>query len=265
MKIVSTLATASLLLGVTSAILGGEIIPSGKKTYTAGLRNSISNSSFCAGALISPTHVLTSASCDKEGINYVSVGSHNVNGTDDGEVIKVKSVAPHPNYNANVSLEWDYAIVALETPSKFAPVKLANSNDSDVQEGTPLTAIGWGVADCQDEHSSSELRAVALNAWDSKSCIDVFTEPFYPSQLCAGGDLNKGTAFGDMGGPFIKDNQEGDADDVLIGISTDGYGCGSDYPNVFSRVTTALPWINSIVHGEQRSQTQDTGCPFPSE
>ncbi|POM65833.1 Glucanase inhibitor protein 2 trypsin-like protein [Phytophthora palmivora] len=247
MKIVSTSISASLLFGVASAILGGDIVPSGTKTYVVGLRNSSSDSSFCAGALISPTHVLTSPLCNKEGINYVSVGAHKVNGTDNGEVIKVKTVDIHPSYNPNDPWAWDFAIVTLENPSKFAPVKLA-SHDSDIQEGTLITMMGWGAPTWQGGDYSLELRNVTLEAWDTKNCIDVFTETFYPSQLCAGGVLNKGTVDGDWGGPLIKGNKEGDADDVLLGTNTEGYGYGSDYPNVFSRVTTALSWIDSIVN-----------------
>ncbi|OWZ06272.1 Glucanase inhibitor protein [Phytophthora megakarya] len=238
----------SLLFGISSAILGGEVVPNDMKTYMAGMRTYPNETSFCGGALISPTHVLTSAICDQRGINYVSVGSHNVNGTDVGEEIKVKSVQLHPNYNPNVSLAWDYAIVTLEKPSKFIPVKLA-SNDSEIQEGMSAIAMGWGITTCEDEYYSLELRSVAMEAWDNMNCSEVYVD-FSPSQLCAGGIANKGTSPGDMGDPLIKENKEGDADDVLLGTNTGGNGCGADNPNVFSRVTTVLPWINSIVNGQ---------------
>ncbi|POM80903.1 Serine protease trypsin-like protein [Phytophthora palmivora] len=163
-----------------------------------------------------------------------------------GEEIKVKAVHIHPKYNPNISLAWDYAVVTLERPSKFVPVNLAR-NDSEIQEGMPTSVMGWGIATCEDEDYSLELRSVVLEVWDNKNCSEVYTD-LSPSQQCAGGIVHKGTAPGDMGAPLIKENKEGDADDILLGTNTGGYGCGEGYPNVFSRVTTVLPWINSIIN-----------------
>ncbi|OWZ05198.1 Glucanase inhibitor protein [Phytophthora megakarya] len=250
MKFLSTVAI-SLLLGVASAILGGEVVPNGTKTYTAGLRTFPNSTTFCAGALISPTHVLTSAICDQRTINYVTVGAHNVNGTNDGEVIKVKAVHIHPNFDINATIQtwaWDYAIVTLEKPSTFSPVNIS-SNISDVREGMPLTVIGWGVFNCEDEYYPIELRRVTLEAWGNQRCGEMYSR-FSRSQQCAGGIANRGTSPGDLGAPLIKENNEGVADDLLLGTNTGGYRCGSDYPNIFSRVTTVLPWIKSIVNGQ---------------
>ncbi|OWZ00673.1 LOW QUALITY PROTEIN: Serine protease trypsin-like protein [Phytophthora megakarya] len=67
---------------------------------------------------------------------------------------------------------------------------------------------------------------------------------------CAGGVLNKGTVFGDIGDPIISEMEEGDTNDALIGICNEADGCGPDCLNVFSRVITVLPRINSIINGK---------------
>ncbi|POM75753.1 Serine protease trypsin-like protein [Phytophthora palmivora] len=176
------------------------------------MRTYPNDTSFCGGALISPTHVLTSAICDQRGINYISVGSHNVDGTDAGEEIKAKAVHIHPKYNPNISLAWDYAVVTLERPRKFVPVNFAR-NDSEIQEGMPTSVMGWGIVTCEDEGYSLELRSVVLEVWDNKNCSEVYTDlsPSQQSQQCAGGIVHKCTAPGDMGAPLIKENKEGDA------------------------------------------------------
>ncbi|POM66943.1 Glucanase inhibitor protein [Phytophthora palmivora] len=251
MKIASTAVAVYLLFGVVSAILGGEVVPSGTKTYLAGLRKFPNSTTYCAGALISPTHVLTSAICNQGTINYVTVGAHKVNGTDSGEVIKVKSIDIHPNYNpkaAVVTWAWDYAIVTLEKPSKFSPVKLAR-NKSEIQKGMSLTVMGWGVVNCKDTHYPIEPRRVELEAWSNRNCSETYGL-FSRSQMCAGGIVNQGTSPGDLGAPYIKENSEGDADDVLVGTNIGTSECGSDLPMVLSRVTIGLPWINSIVSGQ---------------
>ncbi|KAG2862863.1 hypothetical protein PC113_g5899 [Phytophthora cactorum] len=125
------------------------------------------------------------------GINYVSVGSHYVNGTQGGEEIKVFKVQIHPNYNPN-------------KPSKFTLVKVANT-DSEFQEGMSTTSMGWGITTCEEGDYSLELRGVAMEAWDSKNCSEIYID-HPPSQLCVGGVAGEGTAPGDMGAPLIKEN-----------------------------------------------------------
>ncbi|KAG2765749.1 hypothetical protein Pcac1_g22723 [Phytophthora cactorum] len=114
------------------------------------------------------------------GINYVSVGSHYVNGTQGGEEIKVFK------------------------PSKFTLVKVANT-DSEFQEGMSTTSMGWGITTCEEGDYSLELRGVAMEAWDSKNCSEIYID-HPPSQLCVGGVAGEGTAPGDMGAPLIKEN-----------------------------------------------------------
>ncbi|KAG3031101.1 hypothetical protein PC129_g3912 [Phytophthora cactorum] len=116
------------------------------------------------------------------GINYVSVGSHYVNGTQGGEEIKVFKVQIHPNYNPNVA-----------------------NTDSEFQEGMSTTSMGWGITTCEEGDYSLELRGVAMEAWDSKNCSEIYID-HPPSQLCVGGVAGEGTAPGDMGAPLIKEN-----------------------------------------------------------
>lgn len=66
MKISSTVATVCFVLACVSPtqaierklILGGEIVPAGTKTYTAGIRTTATGNNACGGTLISSTHVI---------------------------------------------------------------------------------------------------------------------------------------------------------------------------------------------------------------
>ena len=58
--------SASLLIGSVDGIVGGRIVPKGTKVYMTGVRQSIDPASgddfrIYGGALISPFHVLTTA------------------------------------------------------------------------------------------------------------------------------------------------------------------------------------------------------------
>ncbi|KAF1779340.1 Serine protease [Phytophthora cactorum] len=125
-------------------ILGGEIVPSGTKTYVANIRLHQDSDSAFGGSLISPTHVLTASHCTVNAPHWVAIGEHYRNGTEVGEVIKIVSMMNHPNYSENIPNSDDFMIVELERPSKFKPVKLAAADDSDFKPGTMATTMGGG-------------------------------------------------------------------------------------------------------------------------
>ncbi|OWZ17826.1 Serine protease trypsin-like protein [Phytophthora megakarya] len=259
MKIASIVAT-SIALGSVSAsvdnahvervlILGGEIVPSGAKTYTTGIRSTADGNSFCGGVLITPSYVLTTAVCTAfDEIGYVSVGTHYINGTLDGEQIKVMTSQNHTNYN-HTSASFDFALLKLEKPSKFTPVKLPAADNSDIVPGMWSKAMGWGETSWPNGTDSYELRSVGLEVWDNQECAPLFAVD--DTMVCAGGVAGKDSCSTDMGGPLIKEKAKGDADDILIGLSNWGRGCGQEgYPAVYSRVSSGLAWINSVINGQ---------------
>ncbi|KAG7386616.1 hypothetical protein PHYBOEH_008616 [Phytophthora boehmeriae] len=261
MKVASTLAAASIALGCIAGadaehverqlILGGSVVPSGAKTYTTGIRATADGNNFCGAALIKPNYALTTASCTGVAFgvpNFVSVGGHYINGTKDGEQIKVVSVQNHTDYNAT-SNSYDFALLKLERPSKFAPVKLPAADDSDIKPGVFSTVLGWGDTSYPNGTASDELQKVNMEAWDNEDCAQIFVVD--DTMVCAGGAAGKDSCIGDTGGPLVKEMTQGDADDVLLGLVSWGSGCGDEgYPAVYSRVSAAIEWIISATNGQ---------------
>ncbi|ETP46219.1 hypothetical protein F442_07498 [Phytophthora nicotianae P10297] len=262
MKVIATIAAASMALGISNAdhtsrqlILGGGVIRSGTKTYTAGIRTTPDGDTYCGGSLISPTHILTTSMCTgyKEP-KFVSVGTHYLNGTQDGEQIKVVSAQNHTSLNFS-SGTYDFALLTLEKPSKFTPVKLPKADGSDVKPGMWSKAMGWGVTSYPNGSLSYELQGVSLEVWANDECSRVFN--IGDTSVCAGGMPDKDACVADTGGPLIKENGQGDLDDVLIGLVNWGYGCGdAGSPTVYSRVSTAIEWINSVTSGSTHTKGQ---------
>jgi len=67
---------------------------------------------------------------------------------------------------------------------------------------------------------------------------------FSETQICAGGNIGEDSCVGDSGGPLWV-NRESSL--VLYGIVSWGVGCASDYPALYTRVSSYVEWIESIV------------------
>ncbi|KAJ8524585.1 hypothetical protein ON010_g16532 [Phytophthora cinnamomi] len=229
-------------------ILGGSVVPSGTKTYMTSLRSTPSGNNFCGGSLISPTHILSASHCSRYDIRWASIGSHYINGTQDGEQIRVVSLMNHPNYSENVKNSLDFMVLELEKPSKFAPVKLAAANDSDFKAGAWATTMGWGTDAEVNGTKPYELQGVDVQLVSDTACAAYAT--IDSSMVCAGGVLNHDSCFGDSGGPLVVPGSG--EEDVLVGVvswSKDD-ACGREgYPGIYSRVSSVRAWIDSITGG----------------
>jgi secreted trypsin-like serine protease len=252
MKVSPAILAATAAIGVAQAadikplILGGTVVPAGTKTYQVGLRQLPDSAAFCGGTLITPTHVLTAAHCAGFA-EYVSIGSHFLEGDADGERIAVKKETPHPLYD-DPTTAYDYNIIELASPSSFPPVKLLSA-DSETFVGAKATTMGWGTTKRGGEQSPELLRVdvtVVSNAVCSKlpfSDNATVTETMF----CAGGEVNKDSCQGDSGGPLILEQPTGD---VQVGIVSWGEGCGlAGFPGVYAKVSFVKDWILSLAPG----------------
>ncbi|KAK1942345.1 Trypsin 5G1 [Phytophthora citrophthora] len=177
---------------------------------------------------------------------FVSVGTHYINGSEDGEQIKVVSSQSHSSYNAT-SGSYDFALLDLEKASKFQPVNLPAANDSDIVPGMWSKVMGWGETSWPNGTDSFELRGVSLVIWSNGDCAQSFG--VNDLMVCAGGVAGKDSCSNDTGSPLIKEKAKGDVDDILIGLASWGKGCGQDgYPAIYSRVSAAVEWVKSVTN-----------------
>jgi secreted trypsin-like serine protease len=233
-------AIASASAGMQPLILGGSVVPAGTRTYVSGLRLRKDDSSYCGGSLIGPKHVLTAAHCFKAKAKYVAVGTHYVEGMEDGEILKVARQIPHPQYDA-ITKSNDFMIIELEEAATFEPIAIALEKVSPDQN---VTVFGWG-ATSQGGDSSSVLLKVDMETWENDRCErKMFTEDLVvdSTMICAGGLANKDSCQGDSGGPLIQQDKSGQ--DTLVGVVSWGVGCGrKGFPGVYSRVSENLDFI----------------------
>ncbi|KAK1942346.1 Trypsin 3A1 [Phytophthora citrophthora] len=218
-----------------------SVVPRGTKTYVAGLRATPGGNSFCSASLISPTHLLVGTHCIAANIRWASIGSHFVNGTQDGEQIKIIAILNHPRTSG---FSNDFAILQLQKPSSFRPVALASAGDSDVYDGQEATKMGWDDTGGVDTMAYELMRQDVQLISNTKCMKEVNVDE---SMLCSSGSVNETSCTGDYGGPVVVERPNGD---VLVGTVSWGADCGKlGYPSVYSRVSSVRTWIDSIVNG----------------
>ncbi|CEG39152.1 serine protease trypsin-like protein [Plasmopara halstedii] len=262
MKFTSTISAASIAISGVVAnadhasrqlIIGGKVVEINTKTYTTCLRSKPDADCYCAGALVSHRHVLTSAMCgayqpDGIGPYFVTVGAHSMRVATEGEHFKVVQVQNHTKHDV-VNGSYDLALLTLDRPCTIPPIELAKQDDSDIKPGMWTKVMGWGLTSYPGEYSN-ELRSLDVEVWSDAQCMEFFQ--LDESYVCSGGFKGIGPCDGDLGGPLILEQKKTDPNgpdlpDILIGISSWGYGCAEGSPDYNSRISTSVDWITSVI------------------
>lgn len=220
---------------------------------------------FCGGTLVDATHVVTAAHCLSGAYAttptslVVSTG-HNLSTIH--SAVAVTDIAVNPAYDA-VTQDNDVAVLTLaNTPNGATPTSLATADESAalLTDGASVWSAGWGKTSGSGFTSlATNLAQTAdLTVLPESACgggqsytigTTVFTgldstEVTYADMICAIGvnELQQtvDTCQGDSGGPLVAGT--GDAQ-RLVGVVSWGYGCASDTPGVYTRLSSYLPWL----------------------
>lgn len=96
-----------------------------------------------------------------------------------------------------------------------------------------------------------ELREGVFVLRDSNFCKQTWAKPDTRKKICAG-ELGRGTARGDSGGPLMKNSDDGKW--YQIGITSYGNRQKKfnrrDYPGISTRISWYCPWIEKVTKNE---------------
>jgi hypothetical protein len=149
-----------------------------------------------------------------------------------------------------VTLEWDVAVLQLETASAAQPIKIAGADETPLWEtGRTAFITGWGdrdngpTADFPDDLQAAEVKMIS-----DAACESAYPPPPPPppdpagpsftaeTMVCAGflaGGVD--TCQGDSGGPLVVPIDGGGF--RLVGDTSWGIGCAfADLPGVYGRL-----------------------------
>lgn len=144
----------------------------------------------------------------------------------------------HQGFNPS-QLVNDVAALKVGQPFRFnSKVQPISLNFGGVGEGAVLTLSGWGLTSYPGSIPSS-LQYARLSSIGTSECSNRLQTQISSSQLCTFTRSGQGACQGDSGGPLVYNGQ-------LAGIVSFGRPCAIGYPDVFTRVSSFLDWIQSV-------------------
>ncbi|XP_033737053.1 chymotrypsinogen A-like [Pecten maximus] len=232
-------------------IVGGQSALEGEWPWQVSFHDITGH--FCGGSLISDQWVITAAHCLQRHTPAevtIYLGEHHLDYVTGNE-------------NKMAIAEWivhpTYAPSQRGTPNDIALVKLDRTVDitghyvraaclpgtMDVFDGTDHCVIsGWGST--MGTADGKYLQHIAVPITPTQACNDSWNGVIDDRQICVGhGDV--GACGGDSGGPLVCLRDE---HYILAGVTSWGsFSCQHyGYPNIYTRVTSYIEWINSVIN-----------------
>ncbi|CAB3370981.1 Hypothetical predicted protein [Cloeon dipterum] len=258
-KLLVFAALASTVYGAavpSSRIFGGELAQLGQFGFQASLEHGMY---FCTGVLISPSAVITSASCLKYSNEplRITIGAVNFQNVEaEGAALRYAQryqILYHEAYNSE-TFENNVALVQIDPPIKhneFKPVQLpAKSMINEFLNTTQVTIMGWDQT-FSGSPSDDNLYYAETYTYNFEDCLSLYgAYNLHETQLCLDRRLPTlpTPCYDDYGGPMLAQDEAGHY--ILIGTHShkDRYvnniGCfESTIPVVYSRVAAFLDWI----------------------
>ena len=158
----------------------------------------------------------------------------------------------------------DPRIAAFEAGGRLAAVSVMASGDRDFDPGEALRVTGWGwmgrreVRDAvsrrdsakQLQRNPADLQQLSLNVLPDALCAKEYGALYGPGALCAGTlaadgriETGKDSCQGDSGGPLTREEDGGVRH--LVGLVSNGKGCGAGIPALYTRVSHYDDWITA--------------------
>ncbi len=251
---IATLGLGAPAQGMSPRIVGGVPTTISSTPWQANL--TIRNSTLCGASIIGNSWLLTAAHC-VAGVApseiFAFVGITNLSERSSQKALAVSGITINPSWNPT-TFDGDIALLQLASPLTFStnvqPVALPVTQDPTTwpAEGTSAQISGWGSTSFGGGSSDSLLAAnVSILGGPNDNTCGSYGSAFVGLDNICAGATNGGidACQGDSGGPLVVSTSAGA---VLAGLTSQGNECAlANFPGIYTRITTFLPWINQYV------------------
>ncbi|XP_046963133.1 trypsin 3A1-like [Vanessa cardui] len=219
----------------------------------------------CSGALISLTHVVTTAVCLYDFTQNVPVpinptqyrvfaGATLLTNDTPDRIGTIADYVIHPQYTGPPAYANNIAVIILSVPFNSAivkPIALPATNFAPA-DFTLCDVAGWGAYNRTTPNlASTQQRYSTKYVYKQDLCTAIFNSienklNILPSMICAASyDLLSSNCFGDDGNTLVCNG-------VFTGVLSVGHNCElSSYPEIYTRVSNYTTWIRMISGAEQ--------------
>ena len=213
MKIANALGNSLCFLLLSalpvSAIVGGSDASANNAPFTVAVISSgiFGDTYICAGSLIGPKTVLTTAGCvDGSSTSSLKVRVGSLEHAAGGTLNQVTKIIKNPNYNTNTR-DSDFAILRL-THSITDIMPVAISEEATLT-GASVSLYGWGLTEKLLDETPRVLQRLETTFISAEDCDPKWSDvnPVTYNMNCdAAPEKQQGSCNHDQGGPVVSES-----------------------------------------------------------
>lgn len=160
--------------------------------------------------------------------------------SDGGDVYKVSKAIYHKFWDSEL-IENDIGLLKTDRDIQLGNnVEIIPLMTQEVPAGKKLMLSGWGFTEYPGT-STNQLKFIELSSIPMDECrAAMLPDKLFNTQFCTYNKYGEGACKGDSGGPLVYLGQ-------LAGIVSWGQPCAVGKPDIFTKVSSYLEWIQENI------------------